>query len=621
MQEKQNAKNATSSTGNLRLDDFGPSHPNSTISSTTEFASHYHDPDDGLVAYGSNPLSYFEVEPSPLSPSPLSFVANSFDITTEYIEELAAKKSHQEADIEEATNQLLNQTIPKFAEQLQRMLASFPPTQQSIFAYEWLVVWLHWNGINIRHLGTLRANIPKENNTLRGLLLNIMISRVLKNMSNHRLRMEMRRLKYAGDYPYQQTLVSFLNTVFGTSTESLTFWNTHLKHALLYQFPDALTPQETNLDLRVLALDSPIINKDSKSLHSRHSYTPPSTTSSKEYSPETSLPSPSKRSVDAQAATESLPFKVASAAFIRDLIKEGGDFDLPIEPICFLFFSFCRLVGLNLKASHMKSFASNPALFDVAEPLNVLDLSGAPQKVKTLQIVSHAEGLVWKVRAEAASAMPKSQQFAVGLWKLSLESYKQSLLANPRDQRTIRNVAEVYHALGMQELAGAFAHLAIETNPDDPVSLYKYATFIYSTTKNMETSKRYFEAAIRATPTTPGAILAYAEFCLKLGRIPQAASLVERCVADFPNSWDGLHKLAYLNHTVLKDYDKAHEYYKKAIEIECKDLVLLAHYVAFLKDIIKDESLAASYELFMKKLEQKTTIAGRGSKLWDMAMK
>jgi len=265
----------------------------------------------------------------------------------------------------------------------------------------------------------------------------------------------------------------------------------------------------------------------------------------------------------------------------------------------------------------MRNFASNPALFDVAEPLNVLDLDGAPEKVKTLQIVSHAQGLVWKVRAEAAAAMPKSKLFAADMWKLSLDSYKQSLLASPRDQRTIRNVAEVYHSLGFDALAGVFAHLAIETNPNDSVSLYKYASFVWATSHSEETTRRYFEAAIRSTSVTPGAYLSYAEFCLKLKRYEQATSLVQRCLDIFPNSWDALHKMAYIQQFIVKDYEKAHAYYRKALEKESKDLVLLHHYVTFLRTIVKDEALASSYDLFVRKLEQKSTISGRGSKLWD----
>jgi tetratricopeptide (TPR) repeat protein len=530
----------------------------------------------------------------PISPSESQSTVEELE---SILDRLSASKHNAESDVADATNQLLHLIIPKFAENLQRILDGLPAVQQSIFAYDWLVVWLHWHGINIRHLGTLRTHISRSNQTLRALLLCIMLSRVLKNMGNHRLRMEMRRLKYAGEFPYQRCLVSFLNLVFGTSTESLVFWNLHLKNALIYQFPDALDEDELKMDLKVLVLDTPIVVNTSPA---------PTTKSGPE--PSSSLPKVPVNAYDTLQSAASSP-KLSH----KSAVHTG----LPTEPICFLFFTYCRLVGLKLKAGHSESFASNPGLFNVAEPLNVLDLECLPEKVKTLQIVSHAQGLVWKVRGEAASSLTKSKQFAIDLWTLALSAYKESLLANPRDQRTIRNVAEVYHSLGFPHLAGAFAHLAIETNPNDAVSLYKYASFIYATTKNEETAKRYYEAAIRTPSATPGAFLAYAEFSLKQRRTEQALALVEQCLQHFPNSWDALHKMAYLQHFIVKNYDLAHEYYKKALDLESKDLVLLNHYITFLRTIVHDDSLASSYELFIKKLEQKTTISGRGSKLWD----
>lgn len=678
------------------------------------------------------------------------------------MEELASQKSHFEEDIQAATARLRSDTVPKFAAILEKIFTQLPPVQQCAFAYDWIVVLLHWHGINIRHLGAVRACVRTENATLRSLLLNLMVSRVLKNMSHHRLRMKMRELRYAGEVPYQQCLVTFMNLVFGTSAESLSFWNMHIKHALIYQFPDGLLAEEKEVDLKTLILDQPIIALEdlksslkepssrqgsnpflvkvetasnasplsraassplasthspltakapsSPSVTSPHPSTSKAPSSSTASATSTIASSPravistedreeqrlakymgasirrtnttgiSATSKPAGASTNSPQESVPTAAaanvlpptpvFVRPPLlhrNESSEKDrngssdsnlmthsgvsspnvsqvfsaastssaapsnplrssrdenaakvvseMPMDPVCFLFFNFCRLIGVKWKAGHMGSFASNPALFQVAEPVNFLDLDGAPEKVKTLQVVSLAEGQVWKVRAEAATSLPKSKQFAYDLWKLALEAYKSSLLANPRDQRTLRNAAEVYHAIGLLELAGVLAHLAIETNPDDSVSLYKYATYLWSSTANPERAKRYFEAAIRAPNATPGAILAYAAFEVQRHNIPEAIALVSSCLERFPTSWDAHFKMANMLQYHVKDYPKAAKYYKFALDMESDDLTLLRHYVSLLKKLEPvDTALVLTYELYIKKLEQKANIAGHRTK-------
>lgn len=592
---------------------------------------------------------------------------------TALLAELDDQRKRFEEDIVSATARLVSHTIPKFGETLKKIFRELPTVQQSVCAYDWMVVLLHWHGINIRHLGAVRAYLAPKNDentssssgtaqqedeevcsALRSLLLNIMVSRVLKNMSNHRLRMKMRELCYAGEYPYQRCLVSLINLVFGTSSESLVFWNLHVKNALLYQFPDALSEEEKNADLKTLVLENAFLTTSNFSLfpsspiplsqrppmlkkHSNSAGLGPHGKSPRESPIHTPLGSSSN--LGPKIHTSSSPDLLASSsdpklststsstastgsksstreAYLARFLEE-----MPMEPICFLFFSFCRLIGLKFKSGHMRSFASNPALFQVAEPVHVLDLDGAPEKVKTLQVVSLAEGQVWKVRAEAASSLPKSQQFAFDLWKLALESYKQSLLANPRDQRTLRNAAEVYHAMGLLQLAGTLAYLAIETNPDDSVSLYKYATYLWSSTGNHERAKRYFEAAIRAPNATPGAILAYAAFEIQRNNTNEAITLVERCLEKFPNSWDAHFKMANMLQYQIKDYEKAAKHYRIAMEMENEDIVLLRHFVCVLGKIEPvDTDLIATYELFIKKLEQKANISGHRTKSFYSAL-
>jgi len=50
------------------------------------------------------------------------------------------------------------------------------------------VPFVHFHGINLRHLGALRMALPKEDYDLRTLLLVEMSARVIKNQLNQKLR-------------------------------------------------------------------------------------------------------------------------------------------------------------------------------------------------------------------------------------------------------------------------------------------------------------------------------------------------------------------------------------------------------------------------------------------------
>lgn len=81
--------------------------------------------------------------------------------------------------VKEATLQLYFEVIPKFAERLNKLSLNELENIR-------LIEECHREGINIRHLGFVRASVASPE--VRQMILMICITRVLKNKINARLR-------------------------------------------------------------------------------------------------------------------------------------------------------------------------------------------------------------------------------------------------------------------------------------------------------------------------------------------------------------------------------------------------------------------------------------------------
>lgn len=150
-------------------------------------------------------------------------------------------KRQDEANLQEVEDHLKQKLIPYFAELL---------TNEEIKVYDGptLTLELHGIGINIRFLGLLRPYL-KNSPKYSSLVFAEMISRVAKVF----LRTTLRRLKAVSVSGLAvNTLISYLNLVFGNSTASMYFWKHLIKPLVITKYGDVLTPEEIDphYDLR-----------------------------------------------------------------------------------------------------------------------------------------------------------------------------------------------------------------------------------------------------------------------------------------------------------------------------------------------------------------------------------
>jgi len=203
------------------------------------------------------------------------------------------------------------------------------------------------------------------------------------------------------------------------------------------------------------------------------------------------------------------------------------------------------------------SLSQNPSLFNVENPFCIYDLASLDEKVKRTQLIGHSQGTVFKMRG--ISAQKQREKYAENLLIQSLIKFRQSLQAVPRNQRTLRNVADVFLHLKKHGLAKLFYYTAIEVMPDDAISLYKYAWFMEKMKINDE-AEHYFEQSINVRLTT-SCVLAYSKFLAVNQKLDQAASLLEKAINKYPKHPLVQHHYAKFYHIQKLDPERA----KKAL--------------------------------------------------------
>lgn len=158
-------------------------------------------------------------------------------------------------EVRMATERLINVVIPRFAGILdfQEDPHDWPkhPNHYRIkITEEKLPEILHREGINIRHLGRVRAKVVTKR--WRDALLVEILGRVIKNVIREKLRLQMETLKHPGLVPYLQTILEYLNLVFGNSAASTTYWSTTFVEKIDTLYEEALyhEKQTTVTDLK-----------------------------------------------------------------------------------------------------------------------------------------------------------------------------------------------------------------------------------------------------------------------------------------------------------------------------------------------------------------------------------
>lgn len=151
--------------------------------------------------------------------------------------------AEQKRDLEEAHRRLIDTVIPEFARALDSK-------DRSSDEFQHLTSYLHQAGINVRHLGRVRAHLRAQE--WRDLALVEMVARTLKNLLRRDMRRSMATLDNLSAERFRLLSIEAANRAFAPSRAQAEFWREELMSELERRFPEGLARAERE-DLRAAA--------------------------------------------------------------------------------------------------------------------------------------------------------------------------------------------------------------------------------------------------------------------------------------------------------------------------------------------------------------------------------
>ncbi|PRP82853.1 hypothetical protein PROFUN_04716 [Planoprotostelium fungivorum] len=374
-------------------------------------------------------------------------------------------------DIRNATSSLLFSTVPKFASQLEEQKIEVSKKYP-------LIESLHHNGINVRYLGLLRAYLSKGIKYWRYIILIEMVSRTIKQMMQTKLREMAREVKTQGDVPYKKMIIRELNSIFGNRDESSAYWSHMIYNSLKRKFLISSEFVESFISKKPPGVYFPE--------HSRFEL----------YSP------------NGKPAEFSL----------RDyIVRSSGKLGL-VDGRSHLFSEVCKVMGLVMSVNAQQCFQF-PSAFELRAPFDEVDLEDFSERVKHMNIVSHAEGFVLKLKA-AKKLAPESGH----LYSLAIDRFRKALSSNPDNKNSLRNLADCYEFVDASEEANIYYQRAIDCDPHDTYTLFKYACFLDKNER--ENPEEYYLQALEGDPNNASALCVYADWLAFTVNNEQAAEKV-----------------------------------------------------------------------------------------------
>mmetsp|Transcript_22531 Transcript_22531/g.32926 ORF Transcript_22531/g.32926 Transcript_22531/m.32926 type:complete len:1011 (+) Transcript_22531:60-3092(+) len=160
------------------------------------------------------------LSPTPLSPDALTAFSN-YD----------PEGVDRNREVIRATERLVREVIPALANVLAKM------RQREVIALD-IPVFFHARGVNIRHMGLVRSNIPASNSTasIRTALLLQMVVRTLKNIARDFQRRWMKSERSSSQQGIFMLLTQFLNLIVGRHSNSEAFWTERVAVGLIQRF-------------------------------------------------------------------------------------------------------------------------------------------------------------------------------------------------------------------------------------------------------------------------------------------------------------------------------------------------------------------------------------------------
>ena len=312
-------------------------------------------------------------------------------------------KAIHDAEVVEAGNYLYQNVIPNFAK-------NELVTQINVedFTEVRLTEILHRSGINCRHLGLVRKEVPPHFELMKKLLLTEIIARTLSQLLREFLRNEMKEIKIARQHPYNNLVLKFINCVFpkGINRRTIDFTKVLANQPLHLCQPTANKLQffrgskvesgEEEEEVIDTSIQEKVLNVDS-------------------------LNSPKFWSVEIK--------KIIEEKFLSSLTEEESSEEIDVRTLIdipHLIRRLCQQTGIKLSKQALSELSASPQTFQ----LKRFDLRAISARVKHLNVIDLAEGNLMFLEAINAQNTRK------GIWEQCNKKFAMAVASNTNNPKT-----------------------------------------------------------------------------------------------------------------------------------------------------------------------------------------
>ena len=158
---------------------------------------------------------------------------------------------------------------------------------------------------------------------------------------------------------------------------------------------------------------------------------------------------------------------------------------------------------------------STTELLSQTNPFHLSDLQMIGVRIRQLNIMALAEGYVLKSQAKENEASTTSDFKVITenirLCKLALGRFKDALADNPADKVALRELADTSTLLGDMKTADEYYIRAINSDPSDVNTIFKYAVFLEEN-QRMKKAEEYYLRTLEISPNHDHCLQRYGHF-------------------------------------------------------------------------------------------------------------